>query len=142
MSYIPDMKLLQDRMVAIGWLHPQHPYPRGAASPEFIARLAIFARNWDKSIEALGWGAMGGFHECEFCTKPLESRRIGNDMTSGTFGVPAGEQIFYCPEMILHYVTEHGYLPHAEFVEAVMACPVPGTVEYGAVTEAFAYRYG
>jgi hypothetical protein len=141
MSHIPDMKALDGRAVAVGWLHPEHPYPRGAAPVEFVARLALFARNWGESIDALGWGAAGGFHECEFCSKPWASRRFGDDVASGTFGVPAGERIYFCPEMILHYVTEHGYLPPAEFVAAVMACPVPGTAEYDAVAEPFANRF-
>jgi hypothetical protein len=69
MSHIPDMKALGNRMVSIGWLHPDHPFPRGAAPPEFVARLIEFSRNWDRSIEALGWGAAGGFHGCEFCIR-------------------------------------------------------------------------
>jgi hypothetical protein len=142
MSHIPDMKAVGGRMVAVGWLHPTHPYPRGTAPTEFVTRLAEFARNWGNSIDALNWGAAGGFHECEFCTKPLPSRRFGNDLASGTFGVPAGDRIFYCPEMISHYVVEHGYLPPAEFVSAVVACPVPGTPEYAAAAEPFANRFG
>lgn len=142
MSHIPDMEVLGDRRIAVGWLHPAHPFPRGDAPPEFVARLNAFARNWGKSIKALGWGIAVGFHECEFCTKELADRVIGKDIASGTFGVPAGERIYYCPEMIAHYVADHGYLPPAEFIAAVMACPVPGTAEYRAVAEPFANRFG
>jgi len=42
--------------------------------------------------------------------------------------------------MILHYVKEHGYLPPADFVEAVMACPIPGSDEYRKAAKAFATR--
>lgn len=137
MSHIPDMQVLHGR-VAIGWLHPKHPYPRGSAPSDFVARLVQFARNWGDSIHALGWGAAGGFHECEFCTKPLASRVFGNDIASGTFGVPSRERIYYCPQMIAHYVIEHGYLPPADFIAAVVASPVPGTPEYRAAVESFA----
>jgi hypothetical protein len=135
------MEVFNDRTVAVGWLHPKHEYPRGIASPDFVARLAQFTRNWGKSIKALGWGAAGGFHECQFCAKPLKFRRVGNELASGTFGVPAGERIFYCPEMILHYITEHGYLPPVEFVVALMSCPVPGTAEYISAAQSFASRF-
>ena len=137
MSHIPDMRMLGGR-TAIGWLHPDHPFPRGNVPPEFVRRLTEIARNWGKSIDALNWGAAGGFHECEFCAKPLNSRRFGNDLASGTFGVPAGDRIYYCPEMVPHYITEHEYLPPPEFVAAVMACPMPGTDEYLAAAAPFA----
>ena len=140
MSHIPDVKVVRDRIVAVGWLHPDHGYCRGTAPPEFVARLATFSRNWGESIHALNWGAAGGFHECEFCDKALSSRRLGHNIASGTFGVPASERIYYCPEMISHYVTEHEYVPPEEFMAAVMACPEPGTDEYVAAAEPFANR--
>ena len=62
-------------------------------------------------------------------------------MASGTFGVPAGDKIYYCPEMIAHYVADHAYLPPPEFVQAIMACPLPGTPEYADVAEPFAFKY-
>ena len=138
-SHVPDMKAVGGR-IAIGWLHPDHPFLRGTASPEFVRRLTEIARNWGKSIAALDWGAAGGFHECEFCSKPLKARRAGHDLASGTFGVPAGDRIYYCPEMIAHYVSEHEYLPPPEFVAAVLACPTPGTDEYLAAVMPFANR--
>jgi hypothetical protein len=128
---------LGDRRVAVGWLHPDHLFPRGAAAPEFAARLAEFARHWGESVDVLDLGASGGFHECEFCNKEWGDRVFGKDLGSGKFGVPVGDRIYYCPEMIAHYVTEHGYLPPPEFVAAVMACPVPGTAEYRAVAGPF-----
>ena len=139
MSHIADMKVFNGR-IAVGWLHPQHSYTRGTAPSDFVTRLALFSSNWGKSIEALNWGVAMGFHECEFCTKPLASRKFGSDVASGTFGVPAAERIYYCPEMIWHYVAEHEYLPPAEFVAAVMACPLPGTAEYTAMALPFAKR--
>jgi hypothetical protein len=138
-SHIPDMTLVGSR-IAIGWLHPDYPFPRGAAAPEFVRRLTEIAGNWGESIDALNWGAAGGFHEYEFCSKPLTARRFGKDLASGTFGVPAGDRIYYCPEMIAHYVGEHEYLPPPAFIAAVMACPMPGTDEYVAAAAPFANR--
>jgi hypothetical protein len=140
LSHIFDMQAVGNR-IAIGWLHPDHPFPRGIASPEFIQRLTEIARDWGKSIDALNWGAAGGFHECEFCSKPLKSRRHGDDLASGTFGVPAIDRIYYCPEMIAHYVAEHEYLPPPEFVAAVMACPTPGTEAHLAAAGPFASQF-
>src|SRR5947209_6974283 len=120
-SYVPDMQTLDSGQVAVGWLHPNHGFPQGSVPADFVAKLREFARRWAESITALGWGAAGGFHACEFC---------GKAWGSGTFGVPAGERVFYAPEMIAHYVEEHRYAPPAEFIAAVLASPLPGTREY------------
>jgi hypothetical protein len=53
-------------------------------------------------------------------------------------GVPGRTVLYVAPEMILHYVTDHRYLPPAEFVEAVTTCPLPGTPAYAAAIAAFA----
>lgn len=126
------MKRLGDRQFAVGWLHPKHEFPRGAAPDEFVAKLKRLAACWGESIEALGWGVALGVHTCEFCQKAL---------ASGTFGVPAGDAIFHAPEMIAHYVEQHGYLPPEEFIAAALACPIPGTKAYAAAVESFATRY-
>jgi hypothetical protein len=83
-------------------------------------------------VEALGWGASGGYHTCEFC---------GKAWGSGTFRVPAGDRVFFVPEMIAHYVEAHRYVPPAEFTEAVLTCPLPGTPEYEAAVAPFAEHY-
>src|SRR3712207_3644799 len=106
MSHIPDMTVLESDLVAVGWLHPDHSFPRGAVPPEFVVRLKEIARRWGDSINTLGWGATGGYHTCEFCGKALGT---------GTFGVPTGNQLFFVPEMIAHYVERHEYAPPAEF---------------------------
>ena len=39
--------------------------------------------------------------------------------------------------MIVHYIEQHGYSPPAEFVSAVLRCPLPDTEEYQTLTEPF-----
>ena len=53
---------------------------------------------------------MGGCHSCDFCGKALGF---------GSFGVPAGDKLYYAPDMIAHYVEQHDYDPPAEFIAAV-----------------------
>jgi hypothetical protein len=130
MSFIADLSEMDAATVlAVGWLHPDHPYARGESSPEFLKRLKVFARLWGKSVQALGWGVAMGYHTCEFC---------GQAWGSGTFGVPDGGRLFFVPELIPHYVEAHGYAPLAEFVAAVLASPLPGTPEYGTAVRGFA----
>lgn len=113
---------------AVGWLHPAHPYARGEAPAGFLSRLREYAARSSQSAEALGLSMFLGFHLCEFCGK---AKGVGN------FGVPSGPLLFVAPEMVVHYVEEHGYLPPAEFAAAVMASPLPGTEEYRLLAEPF-----
>jgi hypothetical protein len=133
MSFFPDMgrKSLVaagDHVRAIGWLHPDHPYTKGEVPAGFVARLKEFAARSGKSAGALYFGAFGGFHMCEFCGR---ARGISN------FGVPSGDLLFVAPEMVVHYIQQHGYCPPAEFLAAVLRSPLPDREEYQIITEPF-----
>ncbi|HYE21353.1 MAG TPA: hypothetical protein VEA69_23100, partial [Tepidisphaeraceae bacterium] len=123
MSHVPDMDMqsFEPGTVSVGWLHPDHPFPQADVAPEFLAKLKEYADRCPASAAALGLGAAGGYHTCEFC-----ERAHG----TANFGVPDGDRLFFSPEMIAHYVEAHRYAPPAEFVAAVMASPLPGTREY------------
>ncbi|MEI8380511.1 MAG: hypothetical protein WCJ09_10300 [Planctomycetota bacterium] len=133
MSFFPEMGCASlvaagDHVRAVGWLHPDHPYPQGPVSAEFLARLKEFVARSGDSAEAVYFGAFGGYHTCEFCGR---ANGIGN------FGVPRGELLFVAPEMVVHYIEQHGYQPPAEFVDAVLRSPLPDTEEYQLITEPF-----
>jgi hypothetical protein len=113
---------------AAGWLARGRAFPRGRASPAFLARLREFAQRWRQSTRELWWGTFRGQHSCELC---------GRVRMHGNFGVPAGEVLCAAPEMIAHYVEGHEYAPPAPFVAAVLAAPLPGTPEYRAAVEPF-----
>lgn len=133
MSFFPDMGCKSlvaagNHVRAVGWLHPDHPYTTGPVPDEFLARLKEFVARSGDSAEALYFGAFGGYHTCEFCDR---SHGIGN------FGVPSGDVLFVAPEMVVHYIEQHGYRPPDEFVEAVLRSPLPDTDEYQLITEPF-----
>ncbi|HEV3255980.1 MAG TPA: hypothetical protein VG013_03800 [Gemmataceae bacterium] len=133
MSYFPDMgseslAATGDHVRAIGWLHPAHPYTQGEVSAEFLTRLKEFTARSGDSAEALYFGAFGGFHTCEFCGR---AHGIGN------FGVPSGDLLFVAPELVVHYIEQHGYSPPPDFVAAVLRSPLPDTEEYQVITEPF-----
>jgi hypothetical protein len=133
MTYFPDMGTRTmidagDHIRAVGWLSAKQPFADGEVPADFLARLREFANKWGASIDALGWGAYGGPHCCEFC---------GEFRSSGNFGVPSGELLFAVPQMIVHYVEAHRYRPPEEFIVAVLKSPIPGTHDYRALTEPF-----
>src|SRR5689334_16694158 len=111
MSFFPDlgcesMIVSGDHVRAVGWLHPDHPYAKGEVAAHFLARLKEFVAQSSKSAEALYFGACGGYHTCEFCGR---AHGIAN------FGVPNDGLLFIVPELIVHYIEQHGYCPPEEF---------------------------
>jgi hypothetical protein len=109
-------------LVNVGWLSAGHPYPTGAVPEELAADLARLCRN--------GVQRTRGFHRCEFCTRqdglsrtpPVSARDDGGEFTVGGAEIrvagPAGVT-FAAPDMITHYVTDHGYRPPDEFLDAL-----------------------
>ncbi len=106
---------------AVGWLDARHVFPTGELANRILDRLRLFSGGWPASTEALGWPSAAGFHTCDLC---------GSHRTSGNFGVPGTDVLYVCPEMIAHYAGEHSYLPPGEFIEALIASPLPGTQSY------------
>jgi hypothetical protein len=131
MSYTADMTPSDSGDRAVGWLHPDQPFPKGPVSTEFLARLKEFASGCNASARALGWGAMCGVHTCEFCDKFC---------ATGSFGVPFADSLLIAPAMIAHYVEAHQYAPPSEFAIAITGCPIPGTREYVTAVAPFVER--
>jgi hypothetical protein len=78
-----------------------------------------------------------GFHVCNLCraapVKPLVVENQGRRISLGASEIRVGARtgtIFAAPDLIYHYVREHGYLPPTEFVRAVEEEPLPGSAEY------------
>jgi hypothetical protein len=114
---------------AVGWLDAAHRFPTGRIDLEVLTRIQAFAKAWSASVEALGWPAAGGPHTCNLC---------GDARASGNFGVPCGDILFVCPEMIEHYIEDHAYLPPSDFLVAAMCADLPGTEAYARSVAAFA----
>ena len=107
-----------ESLVAVGWLDDGHDYPRGRVDRQFFERLETFAQMpWEQAL------FLGG-QECELCQhqRPIFSRNML---------IPRGGRIFAAPAGITHYISAHWYRPPDEFIEAVLACPDMGSVEYG-----------
>lgn len=60
-----------------------------------------------------------GFHLCPFCT-PTSVRKYSNSSSGDVILGFASGRDYEMPDMILHYIGDHGYLPSAIFVEDVM----------------------
>ena len=113
-------------VLAVGWLDGTKPFTTGDPGIEVYRRLQEFRQaGWD-------YTCFLGSHDCELCRY---------DQTSGTTNlwVP-GDGVVYCaPELILHYIAAHGYLPPKVFREAVLQCPPYGTSEHLEALRAYGF---
>ena len=104
-------------LTAIGWLEGEKPFPMGQSQKEFYERLNEHIKNpWTFVVFA-------GPHECDLC-------QFEGKFGSSNIFIPHNGKIYVCPELITHYINSHNYLPPNEFIEAVLACPPQGSMEY------------
>lgn len=120
MSFYPDLHTASmlgrgDRLRAIGWLSRDQPFPRGPAPAAFVDTLR---RHVETAYQPL---AFCGCHRCELC---------GRYSAAGNVWVPTPQFVYVAPEMVVHYITEHGYLPPEEFQQAVEVCPPQASPEF------------
>ena len=140
MTYYPDLSPcgyfdrqglnLSPYLRAVGWLDGAHAFAHGTVSREVLYKLAdLKDKSWEPPIYFCGK------HICEVCTtEPPWTRCRG----FRNIFVPADGFLYVSPEMLLHYITEHTYLPPAAFCDAVLACPPP---EYDSYFRAIARNF-
>jgi hypothetical protein len=93
-------------VVNVGWLDAEHAFPKGQAPDHLVAGLARRAEHPDQLTR--------GYHYCELCQ---EAR--GN----GEIRVRDDTRIYAAPTLVVHYITEHGYLPPEDFRAAASQPP-------------------
>ena len=94
--------------VSVGWLENGHAFDVGTTPRKFRSKLRELARD----IKNPMWG----FHECDLC-----DGRGGKSKGNGEIHVLGSDGILYvAPELVLHYVSRHKYLPPQEFIDAVL----------------------
>ncbi len=92
----------------VGWLENGYPFDVGATPWRFRWRLRRMAKDPKNP--------MFGFHECCLC-EGAKRRPSGN----GEIHVVGSDGITYvAPELVVHYVSKHRYLPPQKFIDAVM----------------------
>lgn len=103
--------------LAVGWLSEEESFSQGATSLSTYERLEeLFRAPWQPAI-------CGGVHHCEIC-------QFNPPAGHANLWVPDGTRLYLYPELILHYIAAHGYLPPQSFADAVAACPDPSSMEY------------
>lgn len=108
-------------LVNVGWLEPGRPFRTGATPDALIPALETAARLYRVRQTR-------GFHMCGLCPSrdvgaAVEGRRYDQEMIrrgSAQFRVRGLDVVYAAPQLTIHYVSEHGYLPPNEFCVAAV----------------------
>ena len=111
-----------EQLVNIGWLDGVHPFPTGEVDPARIRVLLALCRT--------GVNRTRGFHMCELCAAGTSSgppTPVVVQDDRGAFPVGGAEirvagpasVVYAAPDMVIHYVLEHGYAPPDDFLKAL-----------------------
>ena len=138
MTYYPDLAtkgfiVAGEQVRSVGWLDSTHSFSVGVCPTGLVEQLERhISMAWLPRVSC-------GFHECSFChpgsdLPPVQRPRAtaGQRITAGTqlVLIPGNGFLYSAPDLITHYIRQHGYLPPQEFVDAVNRCPDQGTPPY------------
>ena len=112
-------------LLAIGWLESGHDYPTGICPAQLIDKLATLRSRFGDVFPAYSFR---GWHACSICTAECDSL---HDSHINLF-IPGLDVIYLATGRVDHYIDVHSYVPPKAFIDAIMACPDPGSAEYGA----------
>lgn len=116
--------------LAIGWLDPDHPFDRGEVGPPLIQERLEAVLRWaavHRSVDtfrgrhacSLDGCTAGGSREAQFETAAYgdDERVLGNAQIEVDDGNGTS---FVAPNLVVHYIEEHGYRPPPGFVRAAL----------------------
>jgi hypothetical protein len=114
----------------VGWLNAEHPFPTGTVATRVLDQLWAYCR--DPVYLTFG------HHACDWCGDDIgilvQREQETLVLGSAEIRVIGQDQIAYAaPDLIYHYITDHGYLPPDVFVQALIHnCFPPTSPEYQA----------
>jgi hypothetical protein len=122
MTYFPDgtdysysLPASVPGVINIGWLSPAHEHPKGAVAPHEVAALRACACLCRAHLTR-------GIHVCEFCGRQglsVDCAGKATPLGCAEIWVQDGARVYAAPDLVLHYVEEHGYRPPDAFLSAV-----------------------
>lgn len=127
--YIPDLQpcrvivgaLRLNNPLAVGWLNPDNDYPQGSVDGNVIAYLTSLCSS-SRTFSAT-------HKTCVLCDNPpsllvVDFKDKTVTLGQGTILVFSRQgRVYQAPDMIVHYISVHGYQPPHEFIDAVLTSP-------------------
>jgi hypothetical protein len=108
----------KDNEVNVGWLDHWHRFEGGAVPEEALERIFALCQ---KPVHKTR-----GYHSCELCRDHqmgwvVQRGDVKLTLGSAEIRAPGGRGVEYaCPDLIYHYIQDHGYKPPQDFVDAVL----------------------
>ena len=112
--------------IAIGWLEYGKPYKTGIVPEGLCEKLYEFFKTREISHYFLG------VHACDLCEieLPPTQLHIIAGLGSRTTFLAYRNTLYIFPDLIVHYINTHNYLPPSGFIEAVLSSTPQETIEY------------
>jgi hypothetical protein len=120
------------RLMAIGWLEHGKPFPKGRLSNLVVERVNVLRDQFFKAFPSL---AFRGLHQCSLCAERKQSDATLAQSHINLF-IPHRGFVFIAPARIDHYMQVHDYCPPESFIEALLDCPSPLSLEYRIAVQA------
>ncbi|MEU4474668.1 hypothetical protein [Micromonospora sp. NPDC023888] len=105
-------------LLNVGWLDASHPFPTGTPPHGLLPALT--------KLSTVRVRQTRGHHYCEICVRDMGEdareaiRRGVIARESAEFQVQGDDVVYAAPQLLLHYVAAHEYLPPAEFCAAAL----------------------
>ena len=100
----------------VGWLSKKKKFPLGQISSSLLKKLKLLA-NTNRVLESRG------LYECELCVSPNTIDNFVEVFHRPTSSAQIHLEyrgVVYCsPEMIVHYIEDHNYLPPKIYLNAL-----------------------
>ena len=109
------------RLLNVGWLSADEPFPTGEPPPGLVDNLL---RRATRPVHVTR-----GVHLCELCEDPIRGAPLpldGELVHAGNAEIHlrgADATLYAAPTLIAHYIVEHHYLPPKAFIEAALHGP-------------------
>ena len=113
------MSYIKYKSVAIGYLSIEEEYNKGPVSQNFINKLQQL---WDTGATLMSLG----HHECELCIDEGNYTKRALSSSEKILRDDKNKIEYMFPQMIFHYIEEHGYQPPEDFVIFVLSAPFVG----------------
>jgi hypothetical protein len=115
--YCYDLPKALEGVLAVGWLNKETPFQSGKCPEDVVKKL-------ERLTLRERVNPMRGTHRCDFCNQDEIKLNVGKHallLGSAEVWVPdsSGRVVFAAPNLIVHYIMEHKYLPPESFIQAI-----------------------
>ncbi len=129
-------------IINIGWIDLEHGVNIGPIPSNALEKLKDIVAERGKFRGIVN--VMRGIHSCPKCgASGLYSEKNGKKTLLGNseIWVPWDGKIYVAPNLIIHYIKDHNYLPPEEFIQALVSLdtekPFDGQSLYDELAEKF-----